>query len=430
LKFKVLSRIVKWKLDSNTERIKVSEIIARVGKGQGVIYSNNFHDTISHLGAIGLPARTKQLGNQVESVSAVELKSFSDDQLLVLETPKELFAQITSDWAVNGNGDKIASITSPPLFLYVKGDLMILFHDKVDINSNFIPIHDRSLDYSSFVAMCEVVVSENFDYPSDDYFINNSGLFVKCETEISLDSSNDLLSHDAIPITWKLFAICVAFTQILSFGIIISQNYASQGFYSRKWEMVLIRILISCYLGMEAAGALSEASMTLLSRANRSWFFRGPTRHIARVFILLIFIPAAMISLVNLKRKRLEQVQVILDIFIVVLSVYACLLVTVQQTSALDSVFNFAGLLVIAQFDELIASTMSWKLKTTTIAPRLPESTSYELLPDVDEENTDAAIKGVEIDEYKMGPAIAVLIVSLVYLFTPSMAGTDNYIIE
>jgi hypothetical protein len=116
--------------------------------------------------------------------------------------------------------------------------------------------------------------------------------------------------------------------------------------------------------------------------------------------------------------------------FIVVMSVYACLLVTVQQTSALDSVFNFAGLLVIAQFDELIGSTMSWKLKSTTIAPRLPESTSYELLKDEDEDDTTTTTKGVEIDEYKMGPAIAVLIVSLVYLFTPSVAGTDNYIVE
>jgi hypothetical protein len=179
-----------------------------------------------------------------------------------------------------------------------------------------------------------------------------------------ISSTNQLLAvqKDATVLSCAL-SIAVSALQLLLFCAIAAKStqFDKPGL---SIELVAVRIFIAIYLPAYLVHSVSDAFWSVFDAEDE---FRSCSGVSALVVVLLISPFAFMLSIIvsakdgNWAETR-SSMAALLEFGTLMSSLVATLLITKQQTDIITSVFNFAGLLLILELDDMLARLLKWKV--------------------------------------------------------------------
>jgi hypothetical protein len=193
-----------------------------------------------------------------------------------------------------------------------------------------------------------------------------------------MTSTNELLAAvGGVGIISSVMSIAVSALQILLFVAIInkSTNFNTPDL---SFELVLVRVFITIYLSAYLVQSISEAFWSPFCGEVE---FTDYTTFLF-LFLFVLFLPIAACSFIVLAVRIGNWVEarvwvaILLEYSVQVSSLCATLLITKQQTDIINSVYNFAGLLLILELDDQIARLLKWKIvpyDPTHSSDRAPE---------------------------------------------------------
>jgi hypothetical protein len=204
------------------------------------------------------------------------------------------------------------------------------------------------------------------DYDIINIGENADGLDYDLEQE-KLDSSNDVLSYYNMPVHLIIVSVIVFFFQIAVLAMVIWTNYnADNVVKARSPDLILVRIFISYYLSLQLADSMSMMLLNTIHEIiedsdmfENSWLALLSWILMVPFWTAVCYIYSAFTMIWFKKYKLLLVAEVTLEIIMLL----ATAIITKQQDNILDSVFNFVGLLLILDLDELVVKTTSFTVK-------------------------------------------------------------------
>jgi hypothetical protein len=186
-----------------------------------------------------------------------------------------------------------------------------------------------------------------------------------------LHSSNDVLAYCNMPAHLVILAVAVVALQVAVLALVISSSYSSETVKARSVDLILVRIFISYYLSLHLADAMSTPFINIICELCSAFSGVADTGSWGERMINVIVAPFTMsfvllVSLVAMIYYWKDTNRASGFFLIVAESVvqFAMLVatgtITKQQSDILGSVFNFVGLLLILELDELVAKTTSF----------------------------------------------------------------------
>jgi hypothetical protein len=177
-------------------------------------------------------------------------------------------------------------------------------------------------------------------------------------------STNDLLIYPNIPIAVKVTSFFVIVTQIVVFGLVLHSTRQAKVVKARSVDLIVIRLFISLYLALHLANSVSSALFRLFPRtetlALRDYALNTIIWPVIAVVIcsFVHFVGAKSSQGWTFEKKLLLASEMIL----MMVSIIATAIITKQQGNIVSSIFNFMGLLLILELDDLMARVLPFKL--------------------------------------------------------------------
>jgi hypothetical protein len=170
---------------------------------------------------------------------------------------------------------------------------------------------------------------------------------------------------------------------------------------------VVVRIFIAIYLPAYLVHSISDAFWSVFDGEDE--FSDIQTFLFLFMFILFLPLMTCVGFAMTVSRGEWDEMRstmaTLLEYSVLVTSLAATLLITKQQTDIISSVFNFAGLLLVLELDDMVARLLKWK-----IIPYDPTSDSTKDQKDL------AKVKAHNNSVMQMTVFCVMFVPSLVYL--------------
>jgi hypothetical protein len=173
-------------------------------------------------------------------------------------------------------------------------------------------------------------------------------------------STNDLLGCNNIPKLYTAAAILVLLLQIFLLALVIESNLQNDTVHATTVPLVVVRLFIAMYLSMTLANSLSDTMFVICSQCVWEAKEKLGDGHLVFIPTMIYFLWRLIVSSLGSLRGSgywgtKGVVLVVAESLLIGIMIVSTTLITKQQNSILDSVFNFVGLLLILDFDELVA---------------------------------------------------------------------------
>jgi hypothetical protein len=186
-------------------------------------------------------------------------------------------------------------------------------------------------------------------------------------------STNDLMVGSNISKPVLAGSIVTVLSQILVFMGIIHTVYPEyKPVAAVSSDLIIGRLFISAYLGLHLSNSLSlSLTKSLLCRVP-VWKSKTFRKYVGVVFALpvLVFI-AVLIGLYGWGMKgfhvRREHCLLWSESLLVIVACTATVLITKEQENIANSIQTFFGLMIVLDFDELVARSIPFELKTVML---------------------------------------------------------------
>lgn len=195
--------------------------------------------------------------------------------------------------------------------------------------------------------------------------------FESSERYVPVSSTTDLISLTSANRGLKLLGILILCVQIALMVLAISSTFVATRVQLTS-TLIFVRLFISVYLGFKMSSSLSDSTKDVMDRIMSRW--NADELRIAKCllfFVLLLVglpccIPGMLFSFFfhynwfvqNVPRKSYVLVVLWLEFSLMVVSVFATIVITRQQAGFIESIFNFVGLLLILELDDLVAISL------------------------------------------------------------------------
>jgi hypothetical protein len=181
------------------------------------------------------------------------------------------------------------------------------------------------------------------------------------ELQVMTSTHELLAATGGVGIASYVLSVAVSGLQIVLFVAILEK---STDFSAPDLSFEIVRIFIAIYLSAYLVQSVSDAFWSVFDREGE---FDG-IHAFSFLFMFILFLPVVMCIYILMAmwsgqwdQARLS-VATLLEYIVLVSSLAATLLITKQQTDIVSSVFNFAGLLLILEFDDMIARLLKWEI--------------------------------------------------------------------
>jgi hypothetical protein len=225
-------------------------------------------------------------------------------------------------------------------------------------------------------------------------------------------SSNDVLTYDNVPACLVYLSITVFTLQLAVLVVVIKSSYHLDTVKADSADLVLVRIFIACYLSFYL---VTDSMIKSYSTTNFHWAVKALEEKIKKMQVKATQkeqhgekeLKATVVATLEKETEREKQeeslftkvtLKILLNTYAEVtfsiLMLMATAIITKQQSDILSSVFNFAGLLLILDLDELAAKITPFTVKTAKFKTGVKKFEIYDMLEkNVDiETNADNAI--------------------------------------
>lgn len=189
-------------------------------------------------------------------------------------------------------------------------------------------------------------------------------------TEVT--STNMLLLGHNCSLLMVCISIGVSLMQITLFIVIMVK---SVGFKppTLNFELVLVRLFVSIYLAVYLLHSISFQLQKLVISSVKNFGDSTPLLKCLGTmisFLLLILTMSCMGTLTCISQVRTDyrwgpirrMMSLYLEILVLIVSCCATLLITKEQTDIISTVFNFAGLLLILELDDIVGRMLKIKI--------------------------------------------------------------------
>jgi hypothetical protein len=213
-----------------------------------------------------------------------------------------------------------------------------------------------------------------FDYDQITIGDNTESLEFDIVDE-KLVSSNDVLACYNMPAHLVILAVAVFALQVAVLALVISSSYNSETVAARSSDLILVRIFISYYLSLHLADAMSTPFKGTICEMCSAFSCVANTGSWGERMINVIVAPFAMsfvllVSLVVMiyywkdTNRALFFFSIVAESVVQFAMLVATGIITKQQKDIVSSIFNFVGLLLILELDELAVKTTSFTIKS------------------------------------------------------------------
>jgi hypothetical protein len=211
----------------------------------------------------------------------------------------------------------------------------------------------------------------------DIYIGENTESFEWDMADEKLQSSNDALINAECPARLKILSLAVLALQTAVLAVVVSSSHKKDTVKARSADLILVRIFIASYLSFYLSESMSKSFTRMLGRLMQVFVYPFPIGSCAEAMNNVIAAPMALIFvflfslcqlLYGLARNpsaggHWAWCLIIAETIIEYLMLLATSLITKQQNSVVESIFNFVGLLLILDLDELAVKFTSFTVK-------------------------------------------------------------------
>ena len=194
-----------------------------------------------------------------------------------------------------------------------------------------------------------------------------------------------------------LLALGVYMIQVTVLILVINQQYnIPKVSISNSFSLILIRILISIYVSITMAKSMNQSTLEIITRTDSSMLLQ---------MVMIHLLPIIVFVFVIISPYRAGFILIFMDYCLVFIAVGATLLITKLQNDILSTVFNFSGLLIILDFDEIVAYLFQFSRKQSKLVTSLGKG-KY------DDQSMSA------VDKITLGITLIISFYSLLYLLS------------